>query len=335
MSTMREVAERAGVSAKSVSRVLHNDRYISDDVRRRVEQAIADLEYVPNVVARSLRSGRAAAIGVAVPSLSDPFFAALTDRVEQVARARHVAVFVTSLGDDPANERAGVESLLGLQIAGLITTPVSADQSYLRAWQERVTIVFIDRSPRNITADSVVEDDLEGARTATAHLVEHGHRRIGFVGDNLSVATTARRLMGYRAALQEAGIADDPTLIAFGATSATDSGKAALELLSGAQPPTALFSSNARCSIEIIPALQSVGREDIAFISFGDFPLAAALRPSLTAVDQDPITVGQIAADRLFERLDHPQRRLKRKIVLPVRLRTRDSCCADRRFESG
>jgi LacI family transcriptional regulator len=329
MSTMREVAALAGVSAKTVSRVMRNDRYVSDDVRQRVEKAIAELRYVPNVLARTFRSGSDTAIGVAVPDISDPFFAAVTHAVEQVARTRRVAVFVTSLGHEGANERAGVEALLGRQLGGLISTPISADQSYLRPWQSRMPIVFIDRPPRKIHADSVVEDDLGGAREATAHLIEHGHRRIGFIGDTPSIATTARRLEGYRMALAEANVQEDPDLIALGATVGLDTGTVTLDLLNTPDPPTALLSSNARCSLGIVPALQSVKRTDIALISFGDFPMASALQPALTVVDQDPEAVGRLAVNRLFERIDHPTRRLKRRIVLPVSLVPRASCCAD------
>jgi len=329
MSTMRQVAAQAGVSAKTVSRVMHNDRYVSAEVRQRVERAIADLHYVPNVLARTFRSGSDSAIGVAVPDISDPFFAAVTHAVEEVARARGVAVFVTSLGDEGSRERAGVEALLGRQLGGLISTPIAADQSYLRPWQTRMPIVFIDRPPEKINADSVVEDDLAGAREATAHLIQHGHRRIGFIGDTLSIATTARRLEGYRMALAEANIHEAPDLIALGATVGLDAGAITLDLLRTPRPPTALFSSNARCSQAIVPALQSVNRTDVAMISFGDFPLASALRPALTVVDQDPEAVGRLAINRLFERLDHPTRRLKRRIVLPVSLVHRASCCAD------
>jgi LacI family transcriptional regulator len=324
---MRQVAERAGVSAKTVSRVMHHDKYVSDDVRQRVELAIAELKYVPNVLARTFRSGRDAAIGVAIPDLSDPFFATLTREIEQIARSRGVAVFITSLGRNGADEQGRVEALLGRQLTGLITTPVSVDQSYLRHWQDRTTIVFIDRSPSKITADSVVEDDRGGAYTATAHLIEHGHRRVGFIGDSVATITTARRLDGYHAALADAGIVPDERIIVLGPSSEKDSGAAVVELLAQPEPPTALFSSNAWCTIGIIPALQAIDRSDLPLISFGDFPLAAAIRPPLTVIDQDPMSVGRVAATRLFERLDHPRRRLKRKIVLPVPLIVRGSCC--------
>jgi LacI family transcriptional regulator, galactose operon repressor len=326
MSTMRDVAALAGVSAKTVSRVMHNDRYVSDEVRTRVEAAIRELKYVPNTVARTFRSGRDAAIGIAVPDISDPFFATLTHSVEQIARANGVAVFVTSLGGREDDERAGVEALLGRQIAGLISTPISADQSYLKHWQPRTAIVFIDRMPSRITADSVVEDNYGGAYDATAHLLGHGHRRIAFIGDTLSIATTAGRLAGYHAALADAGVESSPEMVALGATSTEEAGAVTVALMGLAEPPTALLSSNARSSIGVVPALQSVGRPDLPVISFGDFPLARALRPALTVVDQDPVSVGRIAATRLFERLENPGRRLKRKIVLPVSLVVRESC---------
>ena len=335
MSTMRQVAERAGVSAKTVSRVMNNDRYVSNEVRRRVEQAIAELKYVPNVLARTFRSGRDAAIGVAIPDISDPFFATLTREVEQIARSRGFAVFIISLGQNGAEERSRVESLLGRQLTGLITTPVSADQSYLRPWQDRTMIVFIDRAPAKITADCVVEDDQGGAYEATRHLIEHGHRRVAFIGDSLSTATTARRLEGYRAALADAGLVEDPEIVTLGPTAEAEAGKVAIDLLRLGDPPTALFSSNAWCTIGVIPALQSIGRSDLPLISFGDFPLAAAIQPAPSVIDQDPTSVGRTAATRLFERLDHPNRRLKRTIVLPVPLITRESCCAERLPAAG
>jgi LacI family transcriptional regulator len=327
MSTMRQVADRAGVSAKSVSRVINNDRYVSADVRRRVEQAIAELNYVPNELARTFRSGRDAAIGVAIPDLSDPFFARLTREIEQIARSRGLAVLITSLGQDGAEEQSRVEALLRRQLVGLITTPVSADQSYLKPWQGRIAIVFIDRPPTGVVADSVVEDDHGGARAATEHLIGHGHRRIAFIGDTIATATTARRFKGYRDALRHAGIAEDPGLIRLGPATGAEAGAAAVDLMAAETPPTAVFSSNAWSTIGIIPALRFAGHQSVPLVSFGDFPLAEAIQPAPTVVDQDPASVGRAAATRLLDRIEHPRRRFKRQIVLPVPLITRESCC--------
>jgi LacI family transcriptional regulator len=325
---MRQVAERAGVSAKTVSRVMNNDRYVSVAVRQRVERAIEELQYVPNLLARTFRSGRDAAIGLAVPDISDPFFAAVTHAIEQIARTRGTAVFVTSLGTEGHDEQAGVEALLGRQIVGLISTPVADDQSYLKRWQARTAMVFIDRPPTKITADSVVEDDHGGAHSATAHLIHHGHRRIAFIGDQPSISTTTRRLEGYRAALRDAGIGQHPELIVLGVTSSAEAAEAATKLLALPAPPTAIFSSNTKCSIGVVPTLQGIGRTDVALISFGDVPLAAALQPALTVVDQNPDALGRFAATRLFERLDTPNRRLDRHTVLPVTLVARASTLA-------
>lgn len=330
MSTMREVATRAGVSAKTVSRVMNQEGYVSDDVRRRVMEAVRELNYVPNTLARTFRSGRDAAIGIAVPDISDPFFSQVAHAVEQIARTRGAAVFVTSLGDNPAYERPAVEALLGRQIIGLILAPVSLDQSYLAPWQDRTALVFIDRQPSQLTADSVLEDDFGGARQAVTHLVGHGHRRVAFVGDSPRVPTTGRRLDGYRAALRDAGLEPDPALVPE-VTSAhyPDFSGVIPALLALDDPPTAMFCSNARSSLEVVPLLHHLGRSDIAFISFGDFPLAETIIPAVTVVDQDAAGLGRFAAKHLFHRVDEPNRRVTGETVLPVELVLRASCGAD------
>jgi LacI family transcriptional regulator len=328
MATMREVAARAGVSAKTVSRVMRQDRYVSDDVRQRVDRAITELQYVPNTLARTFRQGRDAAIGVAVPDISDPFFAGVTHAVEQVARTRDVAVFVTSLGTDGANERAGVEALLARQLTGLISTPVAADQSYLRRWQASTPMVFIDRRPRGLHADSVVQDDHGGAHAAVAHLIDHGHRRIAFIGDQLGIPTIQRRLEGYRAALTDSGLPTDPWLVRLTGSTEERVAHEVHDLFDGRRAPTAVFCADINTTVALVPVLQSLARPDIALISFGDFPLAASLRPSLTVVDQDPAAIGRFAASRVFDRHDRPDRQLRRSTVLPVDLVVRQSCAA-------
>jgi LacI family transcriptional regulator len=291
-----------------------------------VLRAVDELKYVPNVLAKTFRSGRDTAIGIAVPDVADPFFSQVTRAVEQISRTRGVAVFVTSLGEDPEYEQPALEALLSRQLIGLIIAPVGADQSYLKKWQQGTTMVFIDRQPHKLAADSVVEDDFGGARIAVTHLVQHGHRRIAFVGDMLTVPTTQRRLQGYQAALADAGIAGDPSLISLGTAVQPAMPPAVAPLLELANPPTAIFSSNARCSLQVVPQMHAIGRTDVALISFGDFPMADTLTPSVTVIDQNPNGMGSFAANRLFQRVDAPGKRLRRHTVLPVSLVPRGSC---------
>ncbi len=326
MATMRDVADRAGVSAKTVSRVLRGDRYVSDGVRERVRAAIDDLQYVPNMLAVSFRTGRDAAIGVAVPDIGDPFFAQIVHAVESEARARRTSVIVTSLGYQPEFEEGAFTALLQRQVLGLIACPISADQSYLVPWTLRTPMVFVDRAPAKLVADCVIEDDLGGAHIATSHLIDHGHRRIAFVGDAHRAPTTMQRLAGYRTTLVEAGIPVDEDLVYLGDTTFPAIDRVLAGFAALPDPPSAVFSSNARCSLGIYPALQRLGGEGLAMVSFGDFPMAASLAPSVTVIDQDPAAVGTFAAERLFRRIAEPGKRLRRRTVLSVSLTERDSC---------
>lgn len=325
MTTMREVAQRAGVSAKTVSRVLRNDRYVSEDVRQRVGAAVAELQYVPNSMAVTFRSGRSDAIGVAVPDIADPFFAQIVQAIEVEARARRTAVILTSLGYAADHEQEAVEALLQRQLLGLIVCPVAPDQSYLAPWSQRTAMVFVDRAPTGIVADCVIEDDRGGARLATSHLLAHGHQRLAFVGDSSSARTTSQRLQGHIAALADAGVPFDDELVHLGGCDPRSLDEALQRLLGLAQPPTAVFSSNARCTLAVFPALQRLG-SGLALVSFGDFPMASSLAPSVTVIDQDPAAVGTFAARRLFVRIASPGRRLRRRTVLPVTLLERASC---------
>jgi LacI family transcriptional regulator len=326
-ATMHDVAELAGVSAKTVSRVFNGEQHVTDETRAKVERAMQELNFVPNMLARSFRVGYDRAVGVAIPDIADPFFAAMTRAIEDVALSRQMGVVISSLGRDPARERQVLQALLHRSIVGLIAVPISADQSYLAPWQQRTPVVFVDRLPSKIKADSVVVDDRAGAMAATLHLFKHGHRRISFIGDSLQIATTRLRLEGYQAALAEAGIEFDNSLIAFSGLEGGgyDVREAMSLLLTGRQTPTAIFSSNAKATMGIVAELQLAGRKDIALVSYGDFPTASLLQPAITVMNQDPAHIGQAAAERLLIRIEQPRRRLRRAIVLDVNLVPRGS----------
>ncbi|ALE72629.1 LacI family transcriptional regulator [Pseudonocardia sp. EC080610-09] len=323
MTTMRDVAARAGVSAKTVSRVFNDDEHVLPETRTRVESALRELNYVPNSVATTFRKGRAPVVGVVVPDLLDPFFAAVAESVNRLALDRGMSTVVTSVGHTTRTEHETIGRLLSQSLSGLVVAPVEADHSYLARWRERLPIVFVDRAPVGVAADSFIEDDAGGARAATEHLIGHGHERIAFVGDLPELPTARNRLLGYRGALADAGLTVPEGYEEFGAIDRASAAAVVGRLDALPGPPTAILSSNARSSMALVPVLR---HRRLAVVGFGDFPMADMLSPALTVVDQDPFALGEHAAQRVFDRLDHPRRRFRRRTVLPVRLVERESC---------
>jgi LacI family transcriptional regulator len=270
-------------------------------------------------------------VGLAVPDIADPFFAAMTGSIEVDLVGRGMAVVITSLfhggrvGRAAESERSALEALLRRQISGLIVACVSADQAYLAPWQERTPMVFVDRAPKGLSGVYVIEDDLGGAREAVTHLVSHGHRRVAFLGLSTPVTTTRRRLTGYRSALAENGLDNSPDLICMPAESADEAAAELVKRLAAPNAPTAVFSSNIPCTMALVQALQRAERSDVALVGFGDFPMAAALTPAVTVVDQDPARLGHVAVERLLQRIEDPLTEPRRRTVLPVRLIPRGS----------
>jgi len=321
---MQDVAAEAGVSIKTVSRVYNNDPHVAPETRERVEAAIGRLGYLPNSLATTFRDGRSPVIGVAVPDVGDPFFAAIVRQVDRTAAQHHMLTFVAGIGDDAAQERARVEALLSRRLSGLIMAPASDDQSYLTPWAAQTPVVFVDRRPSGLAVDSFTTDDVEGAREGTAHLLAHGHRAVGFLGDTTALPTTADRLVGYRRALEDAGLPWRPELVVMDATTTRAGTEAAMSALTAVpDPPTALLSSNARSTIALAPLLRGL---DLAVVSFGDFPMSDILDPPVTVLDQDPRRLAELAVTRLLDRIAHPDRRFRRRQALPATLVERESC---------
>jgi LacI family transcriptional regulator len=304
--TLYDVAAAAGVSPKTVSRVINGASGVSEATRLQVQATIEKLNYRPNFHARSLRVGRDEAIGVVLESLSDPFFANMASVVEERALERGYAVLVCSVGGAPEREHTLVESLLQRQVSGLVMAPISRDQGYLRAAAAQTPLVFVDRPARNAAdlGTTVLADDFGAAQAATRHLLHAGHTHIALVGDRTDVHTTAERIRGYRSALESSRAGVREELVKTGVSNAAEARSAVDELLRSPHPPTAVFSSNARCSLGVVPALHARGRTDIAFLSFGDFPMADSLYPAVTVIDQDPAAIARTAAEELFQQID-------------------------------
>lgn len=302
--TLQDVALAAAVSITTVSRVINDGPNVRADVRDRVRSAVASLGYQPNAVARSLRRGHDATVGVVVDSLADIFFATFAHAIEQVAVQRGLAVTIASSGRDPERERGLVERFLQRQVSGLVLVPVAARPDYLEPLRRSTPIVFADRLVDLPAIDAVVGDDHDGALRATRHLLDHGHRRIAFLGDSPLISTSRLRLDGYRAAMAEAGLPVPEDLVRTGCSEPPEAAAVVRELLAAAEPPSAVFSSNLRCTIGVVTTLHAESRTDVAVVGFGDFPLADVLSPAVTVVDQDPDRVGLLCVERLLSRID-------------------------------
>jgi LacI family transcriptional regulator len=326
--TMRHVAVLAGVGIKTVSRVINGEPNVSEETKAKVLAAAQSLHYLPDPHAGNLRrSDRTTkTIGLLVGNVGNPFAGAVHRAIEDAASARGVAVFASSLDDDPERELAIVATFLRRRVDGLILTTASKNQSYLIPEHERGTqFVFVDREPVGIEADAVVSDNALGASTATRHLIEHGHRRIAFLGDRSQIQTARERRRGFLDELGRAGISTNDVIIIEGLHNEDKARSAMTKLLDNSAPPTAVFGGQDLITIGAIRALRARNmHKSIALVGFDDFELADLLEPGISVISQDPRKIGALAAARLFARLEG-DRGVEQTYVVPTRLITRGS----------
>ncbi|MEW2404043.1 LacI family DNA-binding transcriptional regulator [Streptomyces sp. NPDC046862] len=325
--TLADVAQEVGVSAKTVSRVLNEDGPVSARTREQVLAAVARLGFQPNLMARNIRvGGPDTTIGLVVPDLGNPFFGAVARAIEDTVRDRGLTLLMGSSADDPDRERALTNKFLARRVSILMVAPsVGADHSHLKSHRASgLPVIFLDRPGVGLSTDSIVSSNRAGAHEGVAHLIAHGHRRIGFVGDlPVQLYTRRERLAGYRSALQEAGLTHDRSLV-ISAHDQQGAATATSTLLGLADPPTALFAGNNIVALGIVAELARSKRKDVAVVAFDDVPLAEALEPALTVVAQDAEEIGRTAATTALTRVDGDRTRA-RTVTVPTRLIVRGS----------
>lgn len=307
-ATMKQVAALAAVGTKTVSRVINGEPGVSADTAAKVWDAIRVLDYHVDMRAGSLRraDGRTKTIGLLVSSVDNPFAGEVHRGVEDVARARGVAVLAVSLHEDPAREASAVEDFGRRRLDGIILGTTATDVSHLSAALARgMPMVFIDRRPLGLAVDCVTSDNREAAALATRHLIERGHRRIAFLAERAAIRTAAERHQGFLDAFGEAGISTGEAQIALGLEGAAAAGEALGALLDSDRPPTAVFSSQNLITVGALKALHGRRLQHrVALISFDDLELADLLEPGVTVIRQDPRGMGRVAAERMFRKLD-------------------------------
>jgi LacI family transcriptional regulator len=303
---MSDVAAAAGVSLKTVSRVVNAEGYVSADTLAAVKAAIDQLGFRRNEAARQLKQGTAVTIGLVMEDQSDPFYSILSRAVEEVALEQGYLLLIASSNEDPQRSQTIIESFTSRGVDGIVLAPARGTDPALlqRELDSGRPIVFVDRPVPGVAADTVLADNIRGAADATAHLVSHGHRRIAFFGDDASVFTAAERLYGYAQALRDAGLEVDDSLVTMASPTAEHLEATIDRVLDQPDPPTALFAGNNRWSIRLLRQLKMrpTPARRLAFVGFDDFELSDVLDPAVTVVAQEPAEMGRIAADLLLRR---------------------------------
>lgn len=330
MTTVRDVAQRAGVSPATVSRVVSNRGYVSSRTRAQVLRAVDDLEYVPNAMARGLKTQRSGLIALLIPEIVNSFYTTIARGVEDVANANTLHVIVGNTDENAGKEKAYVELMVANHVDGVIVAPASKSARQLTPLlTKKVPTVLIDRTVDGFPADVVRGDNVEGALTLTRHLLALDHRRIAFVNGDLETSVARQREAGFRHALGDAGIGIDNRLISAGTWFIEDAEVRVAHILDGEPRFTAIFAANNFMAIGALRALRARGRrvpEDMALVCIDDIEVAAEIDPFLTVMAQPAYTMGTLAMQLLLERIGGAYHGPTRDIVLTPRLLIRRSC---------
>ncbi|WBB71178.1 LacI family DNA-binding transcriptional regulator [Micromonospora sp. WMMD812] len=320
---MVDVAALAGVSLKTVSRVVNKAPHVQPELAERVLAAAAELGFRRNHLASSLRSGQTTAtIGLLIEEIANPFYAAIAGTVAEVARAHDTMLIIGSSEEDPSREQEILSDLCARRVDGLLVVPAGTDHSFLEAEVELGTpVVFLDRPAGGLPADTVLLDNRGGARNGIDRLLGEGHRRVAILLDSTSVYTMRERLAGAREALAAAGVAYDDRLVRDGVRDPATAARVVGELLDQPDPPTAFFGLNNRITLGAVEELHRRG-SDAALLGFDDFDVARLLPHPLTVIAYDTRRLARRAAELLFRRIEG-DRSAPRNLLIPTELAAR------------
>jgi LacI family transcriptional regulator len=327
--TIADVARRAGVSQMTVSRVINSSAAVRPDKRARVERAIEELGYVPNRLARGLSARRLGVIAVLVPDLTNPFFTEIVHKIEDVANEQGLTVVLGNSDERPEREADFLRTVAALRVDGAIigATGDGAVSSVRRLQSAGIPVVALDRRVGKLDIDIVLGAASEPAQLLTQHLIQHGHKRIGMIGGPATASTSRERAEGYRQALREAGLDEDPSLYRESRFSRSDGSRIGRELLEQPDRPTALLTANSFLAFGVIDAAESLGLSvpgDLAIASFDDFEIGPR-EPILTCADQPASDIAELAARRLLARLRGDDSEA-RTVIVGTDLKIRTSC---------
>lgn len=305
--TLADLAREAGTSPSTASRALSGRGYVSSDVRTKLLEVAERIGYVPNLSARTLKQRTSRVVGVVVSDLSNQFYAQLAAGIEQTLREAGYQMIILGDNSETAAELDGARTFVAMRAPGVIMTPVSGDSARLLIAQGTV-VVEVDRRLATTPCDAVVIDNERGARAATSHLLELGHRRVGLLVVDTDWTSDAGRVEGYRNAHDGAGVAIDDRLIIRVPVNTPDPERQ-IERLFAYEPPTAIFAANNLLAEQAWRVLRKRSLQlprDVSLVGFDDVPWMEMVDPPITVVDQPTVEMGHCAARLLLERLAEP-----------------------------
>lgn len=329
--TIVDVADEAGVSYATVSRVINNKDHVSPEKRERVLRAMAQLGYVANMQARSLAGGESRVVGLLVDYLSSSYMDEIIRGIDEALDAENYDLMLYTTHRRKTKESAYVTKLTRRLADGLLLILPRNAGAYLDTLRQRqFPHVLIDYLSDRQNVPSVSTTNFRGSYDAMSFLLSLGHRRIGFITGTMEFGCARDRLDGYRAALKDHGIPGDSQLVCEGNFMQPQGYQCAQRLLSLHEPPTAIFASNDMMAFGVMEAAREAGLrlpEDLSIVGFDDIPQASHVHPALTTVRQPLEEMGRSAAHLLLKYMAHPMAEIER-IELPTRLIIRESCQA-------
>jgi len=330
-SDIREVARRAGVALGTVSNVLNRPEIVAEETKRRVQQAIDEIGFVRNGSARQLRAGHSQFIGLLMLDAANPFFTEVARGAEDVAHASGYIVILCNADDSVEKESHYLQVLEEQRTRGVLITPVQSDASYLQRLRQRgIAVVLLDRPSRIKDICWVAVDDVRGGELATAHLLEQGHKRIGFVHGPLSIRQCAERRRGMIKAVRAVGFDPDEVIVDITTTTqrASDGEESAEKLLRVKSKPTAVFCANDLLALGLMRGLSKHGITipgDFALVGYDDVEFASMLSTPLTTIRQPKYELGSKATELLLEEARDPHTHQHQHIMYEPELIVRAS----------
>jgi LacI family transcriptional regulator len=337
MPTVLDVAKRAGVAPITVSRVINNSGYISQATRERVEAAVKELGYVPNTLARGLRSKRTKTLALVVTDITNPYFTLLARGVEDVAGASNYSVVYCNTDESEAKEENYANLLAQRRVDGVLLVPSCGNVKTIKfLLSNNINVVVLDRCVSGVEIDSVRSDSEDGAYRVVKLLIGLGHKRIAMITGPTDVSTSVDRVAGYRRALIESGL-ENNELTYYGTFNQGSGYEFTKQAMTQSPKPTAIFGANNFIAIGIIKALRDFRVEipgEVSVVAFDDFPESMLVAPFLTFVEQPAYEMGRMATELLLKRISGELSGGYQKLILHTEIIERGSTGPNRNNSS-